>query len=539
MPEWRSERIPTVGLVVALALAAARVGWNLARPEDLFLDSWVLVHVLQTLTGEAERLPRGVLTLQYPIAYLPFFPLAEAFGAFATVKLVYPVVASLAAVPAYMVVRRGPAPIAGILAMLFLPDLVVKALTGTPQGIALPLFLLALFFGMRGQRRAFVATAAAILLVHHLTGLVTMVLYYAMFVLPRSREPGFLRREWPYIAFFSAWPLYWAWTFFNTGQSYMAPTLLLLVVLFGAPLAGLLYLAAPRIGRAVEWLGLRVAALSAANLLLVAGVIAAAGWSLTGLLLESPGLSTDAAANRAVVALYSGLLVLGVAAALARRHLGLTVFIGALLGLGLVNLSLGCQHVFDGLRVADYALLGGVAALFAPGLSARWLGRPLLVAGRDSGGRGRRPEAGAGLRQAVCAYDRPAGGCPVDRGEHPRAGVVRQRYQDVAPYPWRGEPQRYVRGHVLAFRWLPPEAIRGDPQRQLPVSGPPHQLRAPERLHAGAGRRRRLVQPDRAGGPSPPRAPRWPRRAGVRTRRSDDMGAGARRDIGRRRDPAR
>ena len=315
-----------------------------------------------------------------PRMELAFFPLAKAFGAFATVKLVYPVVASLAAVPAYMVVRRGPAPIAGILAMLFLPDLVVKALTGTPQGIALPLFLLALFFGMRGRRRAFVATAAAILLVHHLTGLVTMVLYYAMFVLPRSREPGFLRREWPYIAFFAAWPLYWAWTFFNTGQSYMAPILLLLVVFFGAPLAGLLYLTAPRIGRAVEWLGVRVAALSAANLLLVAGVAAAAGWSLTGLVLESPGLSTDAAANRAVVALYSGLLVLGVAAALARRHLGLTVFIAALLGLGLADLSLGCQHIFDGLRVADYALLGGVAALFAPGLSARWLGRPLLVA---------------------------------------------------------------------------------------------------------------------------------------------------------------
>ena len=52
---------------------------------------------------------------------------------------------------------------------------------------------------------------------------------------------------------------------------------------------------------------------------------------------------------------------------------------GTLLALGAVVISVGCQHVFDGLRLADYAILGGLAALFAPGLEARWSSRPLLL----------------------------------------------------------------------------------------------------------------------------------------------------------------
>ena len=340
----------------------------------------MLVHILQVLSGEAELLPRGALTLQYPLAYLPLFPLAEAIGPFTTVQVIYPVLASLAAVPAYLLVRRGPVPALGIISMLFLPDLAVKSLTGTAQGIALPLFLLALYFALRRRRTAFVLAASAILLTHHLTGLITLVLYYTVLVLPRSREPGFIRRELPYLLYFATWPVYWAWTFANTNQSYLGPILLTLVVISGVPIATFLYVMAPHIRRTVDWTGARVEGLSTPVLLVIAAVAAGAGWAIMGYVLESPGLSTAVLANRGVIALYVTLLVFGGAAALARRDMGIALFMATLLALGSVVLALGCQPVFDGLRVADYAVLGGLAALFAPGLSARWLSRSLLVA---------------------------------------------------------------------------------------------------------------------------------------------------------------
>ena len=396
----------------------SRVGWNLARPNDLFLDSWVLVHVLQILNGEVDMLPRAVLTLQYPLAYLPLVPIAKAFGAFTTVKLAYPVIASLAAVPAYLIVRRGHAPVVGVIAMLFLPDLVIKTLNGTSQGIALPLFLFALYFTLRGRRRAFFITAVAILFTHHLTGLVTLVLYYTMWVLPRSRDPGFLRTEWPYLLFFAAWPVYWAWTFSRTSETYLAPIFLLLAIAFGAPLAGLLYLAAPHACRATDWAGARIASFPARAVLALAVVAALVAWFLSGLALETPGLSDQAPANRTVVALYAALLVFGGAAVLARRHLGLTLFVATLLGLGLVDLGAGCQHVFDALRVVDYTILGGLAALFSPGVRPRWAGRSLLltVAAIAVVAGAVRLESGYG--RLFAHTTRRAGGGAVDREEY-------------------------------------------------------------------------------------------------------------------------
>ena len=340
--QWLRSPLPTVGLTVALALAMARVGWNLARPQDIFLDSWVLVHLLQALDGEASLLPRAALTLHYPLSYLPLFPLAKVFGPFTTVKLLYPIIALLAAVPAYLLVRRGPAPVVGIIAMLALPDLAVKALNGTPQGVALPLFLLTLYFAVHRRRKGFVATAVAILFTHHLTGLITLVLYYAMWVLPRSRDRGFLRGEWPYLLFFSAWPLYWAWTFSNTGQWYMAPILLVLTVAIGLPIAVVLYLAAPHTRQAVDWAGARAAALSPLRLVALAVGVAAAGLLLSGVTLETPGLSTGGLANRLVVALYAVLLVIAGAAILARRDHGLALFAAILLALGSAVVGMGC-----------------------------------------------------------------------------------------------------------------------------------------------------------------------------------------------------
>ena len=340
----------------------------------------MLVHILETLDSGMGRLPRAALTLHYPLAFLPLYPAAKVVGALDAVRLAYPVMASLAAVPAYLIVRKGRAPVAGVVAMLLLPDLMVKTLTGTPQGIALPLFVLALYFALRRHRTGFLICATAVLFTHHLTGLVTLVMYYTLWVLPRLQEHRFLRREWPYLLYFSSWPLYWAWTFSNTGQAYMAPILMILVVVGGVPFAVLLYLAAPRIHGVLGPLGGRVARMPAIALLLVGAAGALAGWLLSDLVLDSPGLSTAAVANRAVTAMYAALLVLGGAGALARRHLGLTLFSGTLLGLGAFVLAVGCQHVFDGLRVADYAVLGLVAALFAPGLRARWLSRRLLFA---------------------------------------------------------------------------------------------------------------------------------------------------------------
>jgi hypothetical protein len=373
--------------MLAAGFALWRVGWNLSHPHDLFLDSWVLVHIMRVLDGDADPLPRSVLTLQYPLAYLPFVPFAKIFGPFATVKVVYAVAACLAAVPAYMLVRRGPMPAMGAVAILFIPDVVAKSLTGTPQGIAFPLFLLALYFALRRQRLPFVIAATAVLFTHHLTGLVTMVLYYTTMVVPEVRNPGFLRREWPYLVYFGAWPFWWAWTFSNIDQSYLGPMMLVLVVGVGLPLAFIAYAAAPRIRSAVERSGERIA--SSRTLPVVATTLACAAiaWLLAGAVVDSPGLSSSAIANRTVVAAYGAALVLGFAAALARKDVALTSFILALLALGAATVLTGCQRVFDGLRLADFAVAGGLVALFAsasivpaPASAARWVGRPLLVA---------------------------------------------------------------------------------------------------------------------------------------------------------------
>jgi len=180
-------RIPAIGLALAAALAAARVGWQLIRPDDLFLDSWVLVHILEVFNGETSPLPRAALTLKYPLSYLPFVIPARVIGALDTVKFIYPVVASLAAIPAYMLARRGMVPVAGALALLFVPDALVKALNGTPQGIAFVLFLFAVYFSIHRNRAAFAVTAILTLFTHHLTGLAVLLLYYSVWVLPRMR----------------------------------------------------------------------------------------------------------------------------------------------------------------------------------------------------------------------------------------------------------------------------------------------------------------------------------------------------------------
>ncbi|MBI2965181.1 MAG: hypothetical protein HYY34_03125 [Chloroflexi bacterium] len=381
--EW-----PVAGLVLAAGFALWRVGWNLAHPHDLFLDSWVLVHIMRVLDGDADPLPRSVLTLQYPLAYLPFVPFAKIFGPFATVKVIYAVAACLAAVPSYMLVRRGPMPAMGAVAILFIPDVVAKSLTGTPQGIAFPLFLLALYFALRRRRLPFVIAATAVLFTHHLTGLVTMVLYYATMVVPDVRNQGFLRREWPYLVYFGAWPFWWAWTFSNIDQSYLGPMMLVLVVGIGLPLAFIAYAAAPWLRSAVERSGERIASRGVLPVVVTTLAFAAISWLLAGAVVDSPGLSSSAIANRTVVAVYGAALALGFAAALARKDVALTSFILALLALGAATVLTGCQRVFDGLRLADFAAAGSLVALFAPASivfapassAARWVRRPLLVA---------------------------------------------------------------------------------------------------------------------------------------------------------------
>jgi hypothetical protein len=377
-PDRERLRAVGIGLAIAAALAAARLAWNLVYGNDLFLDSWVLVHVLGVLDGDVTRLPRATLTLQYPISYLPALPLSFLFGPFVTVKYIYPVVSSLAAVPGYLLLRRGPAPILGVLGLLFLPDLAVKALTGTPQGFALPLFVLAVYFALTEKRLPFVLTAAAILFTHHLTGMVTLVLYYTVVALPHSREPGWLRREAPYLVFFSLWPLYWAWSFYWTDQSYIWPIFLTLALAVGASSAVGLYLLMPRLNRLMGVLGGLAERLPGHAMLAACIVVAALGWLISERTLDSPGLSSAAVANRAVVAVYAALLFIGALAVLARRHLGLTLLFGTLGWLGFLVMPTGCTHVFDGLRLADYAILGGLVALFAPGLNASWR-QPAIV----------------------------------------------------------------------------------------------------------------------------------------------------------------
>ena len=380
LPELTIERRRTlvVGLALAALLAALRIGWNLAYDNDLFLDSWVLVHVLDVLGGGADRMPRATLTLEYPLSYLPTLPISVLLGPADTVKYIYPVIASLAAVPAYAMLRHGPAPVLGVFALLLLPDLAVKGLTGTPQGIALPLFVLAFYFALAENRPGFVLTAAAILFTHHLTGMVTLVVYYTVVAMPGSREPGWLKREAPYLLFFACWPLYWAWTFFQTDQSYIWPIFLTLATVAGGTSAILLYAAMPRVKGITEYVGVIVKRIPAH--IVVEGVILVAlvGWLLSTRTLDSPGLSSAAIANRAVVAIYAALLFICALAVLARGHLGLVLMCGTLGWLGFLVMPTGCHRVFDGLRLADYAILGGLVGLMAPGLDARWR-QPAIV----------------------------------------------------------------------------------------------------------------------------------------------------------------
>ena len=372
-------RIPAIGLALAAALAAARVGWQLVRPDDLFLDSWVLVHILEVFNGEASPLPRATLTLQYPLSYLPFVIPARVIGALDTVKFVYPVVSSLAAIPAYMLVRRGMAPVAGVLALLFVPDVLVKALNGTPQGIAFVLFLFAVYFSIRKNRAAFTVTAIVTLLTHHLTGLAVLLLYFSVWVLPRTREPGFFRHEWLYLLLFSAWPLYWALTFAVTNQWYLAPIFLGLAAIVGAPLGAGLYILWPAIRRAIRFTGSLAADLSARRIVTIAALAAATGWVASGSLVDTPGLSSAEAANRMVAALYMGAISLGLLAVLARRDEGLTIFVLAASVFVTLILALGCRVFFDSLRLLDYILIVALAALFSPGLEGRWVSRSVLI----------------------------------------------------------------------------------------------------------------------------------------------------------------
>ncbi|MBI4306847.1 MAG: hypothetical protein HY678_11060 [Chloroflexi bacterium] len=375
----KSAAWPASGLFVAAALAAARVAWNISHPDDLFIDSWVLVHILDLLDGKVEPLPRATLTLQYPLAYLPFLPLAKLIGAYATVKVVYGVAASLAAVPAYLLTRRGQMPLVGMAALVLIPDFLIKGLNGTPQGIAFPVYLLALYFALRGRRLWFVIAATAVLLTHHLTGLVTLVTYFAVLVVPRVREPGFFKTEWPHLVYFSAWPAWWAWTFGITDQAYLAPMLLVLAAAIGVPLAVLAYAVGPWLERLIDRAGRRLAGWSLTGVLLAAVVAGAAGWLVAGSLVNAPSLSSSAIASRVTVALYAAVLTASLAAAIARKHVALTVLIAVLLGLGASTVTLGCQRVFDGLRLVDYAAVGGVVALFVGGRAPRWSSRTLLI----------------------------------------------------------------------------------------------------------------------------------------------------------------
>ncbi|GMQ95701.1 MAG: hypothetical protein BMS9Abin14_153 [Gammaproteobacteria bacterium] len=368
-----------MGLALAAALAAARVAWQLIRPDDLFLDSWVLVHILEVFNGEVSPLPRATLTLQYPLSYLPFVIPARVIGALDTVKFVYPVVSSLAAIPAYMLARRGIAPLAGALALLFVPDELVKALNGTPQGIAFVLFLFAVYFSIRRNRAAFTVTAIATLLTHHLTGLAVLLLYYSVWVLPRTREPGFLRQEWPYLLLFSVWPLYWALTFAVTNQWYLAPIFLGLVAVVGAPLAAGLYILLPAIRRAIRFTGALAAGLSARRVVTIAALVAATAWLASASLVDTPGLSSAEAANRMVAALYMGAVSVGFFALLSRRDEGLTIFVLAAGVFVTLILALGCRAFFDSLRLLDYILIVALTALFAPGLEGRWVSRGVLI----------------------------------------------------------------------------------------------------------------------------------------------------------------
>ena len=146
-----------------------------------------------------------------------------------------------------------------------------------------------------------------VLLTHHLTGLATLVVYYTILVLPRSRETGFLRSEAPRLLLFGAWPLYWAFTFSLTRQFYMAPILLSLTVVLGLPLAALLYAAAPMLRRGVERIGARVAAAPTPLAVVVAAAVAGVAGLAATTFVQTPGLSTATISNQVVAGLSGAL----------------------------------------------------------------------------------------------------------------------------------------------------------------------------------------------------------------------------------------
>ncbi len=361
-------------------VAAARIVWNLLRPDDLFLDSWVMVNVLEGINGQADILPRAALTLHYPLSYLPFLLPAKLLGAYATVKFVYPAAASLAAVPAYLMLRKGPLALAGTLAIVFAPDMGIKTLTGIPQTVALPLFLLALYYTMRQRHTLFVITAAAILFTHHLTGMVVLALYYSAWVLPRIRQAGFLKKELPYLVFFALWPFYWAYAFIAGGQASVAVVLLVLVLAVGLPGALALYWAFPRLQPLLARAGASLTRVSLREIAVAVAVAIAAGLPFMLILINSPGLSLRPIDSSLLIAFGLVLMVTGGAGMLARGNAGLTLFVLVITALGAMVLILGYRYVFDGLRLVDYIIPSLLVLLFAKGLEARWLNRYVLAA---------------------------------------------------------------------------------------------------------------------------------------------------------------
>ena len=364
--------------LVFIAAILLRLGWNLLHPHDLYLDSWVMVHILDSLTGHAVMLPRAAITLCYPVSYVPFLLPAALSGGFNTVKYFYPVISSLVVVPAYFIFRKGPAPAAGAFAVLLFSDISFKTLTGTPQAVAIPLFFLALYFLLNRRHTAFVLTATVILFTHHLTGMVTLVLYFTLWVLPGSRQPGFLRREWPYLLFFALWPFYWAWTFSLSGQTYLVPVFLILYFVIGLPVAILLYLTTPFWQKNLDYWGAKIAATKASSMFIGVIIISVLVWLLTLMLLRLPIFSHSPVTNSLFAITCASVIVLGIAALLVRRDIGLALFILALICLAGIVLLSGYNTIFDGLRLVDFILLGVTVVIFMGGLPVLWTSRAVL-----------------------------------------------------------------------------------------------------------------------------------------------------------------
>ena len=308
---------------------------------------------------------------------MPFLLFAKIWGGFDTVKYIYAAVSTLVVVPAYLIFRKGRAPALGAFAVLLFCDISFKTLTGTPQAVAIPLFVLALYFLLEGRHAAFVITAVAILFTHDLTGLVTIILYYTVWVLPRSRQPGFFRREWPYMLFFGLWPFYWAWTFSYSGQTYMVPVLLIFYFVVGLPACFFLYLATPYLHRKLDYWGQRSSGIKPVFVLGGVIVVSLLGYGL-GLFLRLSILSQSSVYTSLFAIICAAVIALGVAGLFKRRDIGMSLFIMALLCLaGLVLIS-GYDSIFDGLRLVDFILVSAIVVIFMGGLTGLWASRTLL-----------------------------------------------------------------------------------------------------------------------------------------------------------------